>query len=336
MTTRRSALAALGGTLLLLLPRRSSAQPKAAQARAKVWRVGFLVSRARAADSDANDYAAFVSGMRELGYVEGQNLAIEWRYADGKAELLPQLASELVQLKVDLIATSSTPAILAVQKATSTIPIVMANVTDPVGSGFVKSLAKPGGNITGLSSLGPDVIPKHLELLLSISPRLSHVALLSGPANTGNTAVAKSLDAAARKAGVRVLPVEARTSKELELAFGTIAREKAAAVIVSAHPFFTENARQIAQLAARYRLPSIYPWRQYADAGGLMSYGQNLQEFFRRAAIYVDKIFKGARPGDLPVEQSTRLELVINRRTAAALGLSIPQDLLLRADTVIE
>lgn len=307
-----------------------------AQQQNKIWRVGFLAQRhVDFVDTDYY-YGPFRQGMRELGYVEGRNLAIEWRSAEGKAERLPALAAELVQLKVDVIVTAGTPAASAAQKATSTLPIVMATTVDPVGSGFVKSLSRPATNMTGLSNLTLDIGPKTLEIMLSMVPKLSQVAVLVNPANPAHAAILKSTQAAAQKLNVKVLPAEARTAQEIERAFSLMARERAGAVIVAIDAFFIQQGRQIADLAAKHRLPAMSGSREYVESGGLVSYGQNLADNYRRSATYVDKILKGARPGDLPVEQPTTFELFINRRTAKAIGLVIPQELLLRADKVIE
>jgi len=302
----------------------------------KVWRVGFLALRhVDFVDTDYY-YGPFRQGMRELGYVEGRNLAIEWRSAEGKAERLPDLAAQLVQGKVDIIVTAGTPATSAAQKATATIPIVIANANDPIGSGLVKSLSHPGANITGLSSLAVDISPKNLEIMLSLVPRLSQVAVLVNPANSGHAAILKGTQAAARKLNIKVLPAEARTAQEIERAFSVMARERAGAVIVAIDAFFIQQGRQIADLAAKHRLPSMSGSREYVEAGGLMSYGQNLADNYRRAATYVDKILKGAKPGDLPVEQPTTFELFVSRKAAKALGITIPQSILVRADRVIE
>jgi putative ABC transport system substrate-binding protein len=279
--------------------------------------------------------SAFKQGLQELGYVEGKNLTLQLRFADGKLERVPGLATELVSLKVDIIVSAGTVTTIALQKATSTIPIVMANTFDPVGTGLVKTLARPGGNITGLSSLGGDFGGKHLEMLLSVAPKLSRVAVLLNPGNQSNPLVLKSIQSAALKTSAKILPLEARTAPEIENAFSAMTQGKAGAVIVARDGFFIRQARQIAELALKNRLPSISE-AEYAEAGGLMSYGVNRGEQFRRAATYVDKIFKGAKPADLPVEQPTKFELVINRKTAKALGLTIPQSLLISADKVIE
>jgi putative ABC transport system substrate-binding protein len=330
MMNRRKLLAVLGLWL--------AAAPLAsfAQQQGKIWRVGFLALRhVDFVDTDFY-YGSFRQGMRELGYVEGRNLAIEWRSAEGKAERLPGLAAELVQLKVDVIVTAGTAATGVAQKATATIPIVIAIANDPVGSGFVKSLSHPGANITGLSNLTVDISPKTLEIMLSIVPRLSHVAVLVNPTNSAHAAILKSTQAAAQKLNIKVLPAEARTPQEIERAFSAMARERAGAVIIVIDAFFVQQGRQIADLAAKHRLPSMSGSREYVEAGGLMSYGQNLADNYRRAATYVDKILKGARPGDLPVEQPTTFELFISRKAAKALGITIPQSILVRADKVIE
>ena len=274
--------------------------------------------------------------MRELGYVEGKNLVIEWRFADGKFERLPDLAAELVRLNVEVIVSGSSQAISALQKATATIPIVMASSGDPIGSGFVKSLARPGGNITGLSNLTSEIGTKQLELLLSMVPKLSRVAVLVNPVNPSLATLLKNVQSAAQGAGVKVLPVEARTAEEIENAFPTMTQGNAGAVIVAVDSLFIQQYRKIAELAAKNRLPSVSQLREYVEAGGLVSYGPNLADQFRRAATYVDKILKGAKPGDLPVEQSAAFELLINGKTAKALGLTIPQSVLLRADRLIE
>ena len=305
-----------------------------AQQQGKVWRVGFLTLRPASENSQYTD--AFLKGMRELGYVEGKNLVVEWRFGDGKFERLPGLAAELVQLKVDVIVAVASPAIGAAQKATTTIPIVMATTGDPVGSGFVKSLARPGGNITGLSNMGGDIGPKLFDLLHSVVPKLSRVAVLVTPTSTTYCAILESIQAAAQKAGVKTLVAEASSPQDIENAFSMMVREKADAVIVGASTFFSQQRRQIGELATKYRIPSMFGNRVNVEAGGLMSYGQKIADNYVRAATYVDKILKGAKPGDLPVEQPVTLELVVNLKTGKALGLTIPQSILLRADEVIQ
>lgn len=325
---RRNALFALFA--LGAAPLVSRAQPQG-----RVWRVGFLTQRRRPDSIDSDFIGAFPQGMRELGYVEGKNLVIEWRF-DERSERLTELAAELVGLEVDVVVSGSSQAISALQRATTMIPIVMATSGDPIGSGFVKSLARPGGNITGLSNLSSDVGTKQLELLLGMMPKLSRLAVLKNPANPSLGTFLENVQSAAQRGGVKVLSVEARTGQEIESAFSVMTQAKAEAVIVAADALLVQHYRKIAELAAKHRLPSSSTIREYAEAGGLLSYGPNLAEQFRRAATYVDKIIKGAKPGDLPVEQITTFELLINARTAKALGLSIPQSLLLRADRVFE
>ena len=265
MNNRRKLIVALGAGAL--------AAPLAsfAQQQGKVWRVGFLSPTSASVNPQYTD--AFLQGMRELGYVEGKNLVVEWRFADGKFERLPGLAAELVQLKVDVIVAQASPAISAAQKATTTIPIVMATTGDPVGSGFVKSLARPGGNITGLSNMGVDIGAKLVDLLLSVVPKVSRVAVLVTPTSTTYRAILESVQAGAQKAGVKTLVAEASIPQEIENAFSMMAREKADAVIVGDSAFFTQQRRQIAELALKYRMPSMFGNRANVEAGGLMSYG---------------------------------------------------------------
>jgi putative ABC transport system substrate-binding protein len=306
-----------------------------AQPSGKVWRVGFLALR-RPVSLESDIFGAFPKGMREYGYVEGRNLVIEWRFADGKRELLPRLAAELVQAKVDAIMCGGTQAIGAAQKATRTIPIVMAGANDPVGSGYVANLARPGGNITGLSLLLDEVTPKQLEMLVTIAPRPSRVAILINPANQGTATITAKVRAAAQASRVELQVVEARALQDIEGAFAKMRQGRAEAVIVFSDALYTGRVRQLAELAVKSRLPLIGTFPQYADAGALMSYGPDLAGQFREAAAYLDRIFKGAAPGELPVAQPTQFELVINLKTAKALGISIPQPTLLRADRVIE
>jgi putative ABC transport system substrate-binding protein len=307
-----------------------------AQQQPKIWRVGFLAQPSRPPDLESSRYGAFPRAMRELGYIEGENLVIEWRFADGSAERLPGLAEDLVKRRVDIIVAAATPAISAAQKASATIPIVMGTVNDPVGSGFVESLARPGGNITGLSNLSTDISPKLLELLLGIAPKTSLVAILVNPTNASHRSILKSLQAATERIGAHSLPVEAASAEEIKEAFAIMNQRNAGAAVVAADPLFFQQRQQIADLAIEHRMASAFAFREHVEAGGLMSYGQNLAHNYWRAAAFVDKIFKGSKPGDLPVEQSTKLELFINRRTADALGLSIPAHLLVLAKEVIE
>ncbi len=323
--------------LLVVLSAGALAAPLACfaqQQRPKVARIGLL--EASSASSSANLREALIRGLRELGYVEGKNIIIEERWADGKYEHLPGLAAELVQMKVDVIVAGSTPTVQAAQRATTTIPVVMVRVGDPVGSGLVASLSRPGRNITGLSNINAEIASKYLELLRAAVPKLSRVTVLVNPANPIHSDVLKRVQATEKTNSVTISPVEASTASQIEAAFGAMTRERAGALIVLADPFFSSQARRIAGLAAQQRLPTMFWTGALVEYGGLMSYGQNNAEHYYRAATYVDKILKGAKPGDLPVEQATKIEFVINLKTAKAIGLTIPQQLLLQADEVIE
>jgi putative ABC transport system substrate-binding protein len=278
-----------------------------------------------------------VQGLRELGWVDGKNIVIEYRWAEGRADRLPDLAAELVRLKVDVIFAANTSVALAAKNATGTIPIVMATGGDPVGLGLVASLARPGGNVTGLSfSVGMETVGKGLELLKETVPKVRRVAVLSNPANPSHALAIKNVSDAARAVRMQLQLLEARGPNEFDNAFAAMARERAEALLVVLDPFFGIHRAQLRDLAAKNRLPAMYGSREYPEAGGLMSYGADFRHNFRRSATYVDKILKGAKPADLPIEQPTRFELVINMKTAKALGLTIPQSLLLRADQVIE
>ena len=308
-----------------------------AQQQGKVWRVGFLASFARPASLDSHYLSAFVRGMRDLGYVEGKNLMIEWRFGDSKPERLPGLAAELVRLKLDVLVGAGVDSPQELQKLTATIPIVLASSGDPVGAGLIKSLARPGGNITGLSTITGELIPKRLELLLAMVPKVSRVAvLIRDPATQTGSKNLAAVQAAGKQRGVTILPVQAQTPQEIDAAFASMRQQKAGVLIVLLNPFFQQQRSQIAELAAKHRLPSMTADKVYAEAGCLMSYGASLADSTYRAAAYVDKILKGAKPADLPVEQPTKFELVINGKTAKALGLSIPQSLLISADQVLE
>ena len=338
MNQRRTLLAALGaGAVTAPFAARAQAPPATA---GKIWRVGFLALPGRPADLDSHYYAAFKHGMRELGYVEGKNLIIEWRWAEGRPERLPDFAAELVRLKVDLIATAGNNAANAAKEQTTTIPIVMGSASDPIANGLVASLARPGGNMTGLSDMGNELAPKRLQLLLAMTStatrKASRVAVLVASGSTSNAKGLAGLQAAGETLGVKILPFTVGTPGEIEAAFSMMHQQKADALIVLLNPVFQQQRSLIAQLAAQHRLPSMTADRQYPETGSLMSYGPNLADNFRRAAIYADKIFKGRKPADLPVEQPTRFDLVINGKTARALGLKIPQDLLISADKVIE
>jgi len=278
----------------------------------------------------------FKRRLRDLGYVEGKDVVYEIRWAHGKLERLPALAQELVTLNPDVILSMTGTAALAARQATTKIPIVFARSDDPVGIGLVNSLARPGGNVTGLSSLAGDTSPKLLEFLLAAVPKLSRLAVLSQSSDPTTAPALKNLQTAAQSVNVNVIAIEASAPAEIDTAFARMTREHADAVSVSASHLFFVQRSQIADLALKHRMPSIFALREHSESGGLMSYGQNLADSYQRAATYVDKILKGAKPGDLPIEQATRLELVINLKTAKALGLTIPSSLRARADEVIE
>lgn len=325
--TRRAVLRAVLWGIASLPSLESPAQQKP-----KEPRIGFLAPGSAA----TRDYEGFRQGMRELGHVEGRNLLVQRRFADGKYERLAGLAAELARLDVDVIVAGTTLGVQAARQATTTIPIVMIAVPDPVGEGFATSLSRPGGNITGLSNIVTEVSAKHVELLRSAVPRLARLAVLINPLNPSDALILEQVQGAAYAHGVKVLVVEASTESQIEAAFVAMIQARTEALIIAADAYFDVQKAQIARLALKSRLPAMSSNREMTEAGGLMSYGQDLTEHYRRAATYVDKILKGAKPGDLPIEQPTVLELVINRRTASALGLAIPQELSLRADKLID
>ena len=305
-----------------------------AQQQPKVWRIGFLYHRSRAASLDVLD--AFLQGMRELGYFEGKNLLIEWRFADGKYDRLPGMAAELVIMKVDLIVAANAAGVKAVQQLTTTIPIVMVAVADAVAAGLIKNLSRPGGNTTGMSNLASEIGVKHLELLRAIVAKLSRVGSLANADNPEHRIWDTSIRTSAQRNRIEVVSLSARTAQEIESAFAAAIRARVEAVLVQPDGFFIQQREQLAVLAIRHRVPSIFSFRQHVAAGGLMSYGPILTEIYRHTATYVDKILKGAKPGELPVEQPTKFALVLNLNTFKALGLVVSQELLLRADEVIE
>jgi putative tryptophan/tyrosine transport system substrate-binding protein len=315
-------------TILLL-----TAVPARAQQTGKVTRIGFLIASSPAAMAPRMD--AFRQGLREIGYVEGKNIIIERRHAEGKSDRLPALAAELVSLKVDVIVTSGPTATRPAKGATSTIPIVMTFDDDPIGSGFVASLARPGGNITGLSTLSPEISGKQLEHLKEIVPRLGRVAVFGTSTREGTAQNLKGMELAAAAFGVKLQNVDVLDPKDIETGFRSASSGRADAILVLQSPVFNSYRAQIADLAVKSRLPAIYSGRQFAEDGGLMSYGVNISDLDRRAATYVDKILKGAKPADLPVEQPTKFELVINLKAAKQIGLTIPASVLARADKII-
>ena len=302
----------------------------------RIWRVGFFYYASRQSSIDTGRYNAFVQGMRDLGYVSGKNLVLEERYADGKVERLPALAAELVRLKPDVIVATGTPVYRALRLATATIPVVITVTVDPVVDGFAASMSRPGGNFTGLAISAADLGPKLLELLIAAVPKVSRVGVLMHQDNPAHPPQLVKIMLAAQTVGVQIVVAQAGTTEEITGQFTMLARERAHAAIMFPDPFFLEQLRHIAAQALKNKLPSIFALREYTEVGGLMSYGADVVDNFRRAPTYVDKIIKGARPGELPFEQPMRYYLEINRKTAKALGLTIPQELLLRADKVIE
>jgi putative ABC transport system substrate-binding protein len=313
-----------------------AAWPLAARAQqaGKVPRVGFMGNSTAALE--ANLLEPFRAGLRELGYQDGRNIVIEYRWADGKYEQFPALVAELLAVPVDVIVTAGTPAALAVKKATSSVPLVMIAVGDPIGTGIVPSLARPGGNITGLSSIAPDLEGKRLELLREVLPKLSHVALFLNPLNPFHEVSVRQAFAAAQALGIQLQSLEVRRSQELEGAFAAIVRRKPDALLILADRVFLHNRKRMMDFATEHRLPSVNAYRELVEAGGLMSYGPSYEDMHRRAAGYVDKILKGAKPGDLPVEQPTKFTLIVNLKAAHAIGVDVPPLLLARADEVIE
>ena len=326
MMERRTFLAGTGAVLL------AAPLPAGAQPAAKIARIGLL--RTGAPPDPALD--SFKEGLRELGYVEGENVVLDVRFAAGRLDRLPSLAAELVRRDVDIIVTGGEAAIQAAKAATRTIPIVMGASNDPVGAGLVESLARPGGNITGSTILAPELSRKRLGLLREMGLGIVRVAVLSDPTSPGTARDLEETQTAARALGVRLQVWTVRAPRDLDEAFARMRKERAEALVILADPVFTALRARIVKLAAAARLPSIYYWKEFVDAGGLMSYGPSLQVLYRRAATYVDKILKGAKPGDLPIEQPSKFELVINLETAKALGLTIPPSLLQPADQVIE
>ena len=330
MTKRRTVVVALGACALAV-PLAILAQPKD-----KIWRVGYLDYGSRQFAESSRRYATFIEGMRALGRVEGKDFVVEARYADGKSERLAPLAAELVRAQVDVILSTGTPPTHALQRATATIPIVNTIVSDPIAEGFANTLARPGKNITGLSSNNTEIVQKQVELLVKGLPRLRRVAVLSNSENQGHPQMRKLVEEAARRTGLRAIPVRAHSPEEIEGAFASMAREHVEAVVILGDTLFVQQGRQIASLARAQRMASIFTSPEYAEAGGLMSYGPDVLDHYRRAATFVDKILRGAKPGDLPIEAPTLYFLVINRSTAKAIGLALPRELLLRADRVIE
>ena len=324
--------AATVGLLILF----ASLGTAAAQRADRAARVGYLTAGSESDHGRQRRFQAFRQALRELGYMEGQSIAFELKWADGHYDRLSALGAELVRSKVDVIVAVGGAAAQAAQQATRTIPIVMVAVNDPMGSGLVSSLAHPGGNVTGTSLMAPDLVGKQFEVLKEMVPKISRVALLKNPGNPASASQSREAEAAARSLGMRLQILEARGPEDIDRAFAAMTRERVSALVVLTDAVFTNQRRQIAELATERRLPAVYGHMEHAEAGGLLAFSANLFDLERRAAIYVGKILKGAKPGDLPVEQPTKLELVVNLRAAKAIGLAIPPLLLQRADRVIE
>ncbi len=304
-----------------------------AQQPARILRIGILIPSSASFFSARVE--AFRQRLRERGYVEGKNITIDYRYAEGKLERLPDLAAELVRLKVDVIVTSSGPAVSAAKKAGPAMPIVFATAADPVGTGLVSSLARPGGNMTGLSLMAPDLGGKRLELLKEAFPKVARVAFLWGGGPRGNLTLTE-MEAAAKALGLKLQSLPVRSLDDFDSAFARAKREGAQALITTVSPLFNDQQRQVLDFAAKNRLPAMYPASEFVEAGGLMSYGPSYTDLWRRAADFVDKILKGTKPADLPVERPTKFELVINLKTAKQIGVTIPQSVLYKADKVIK
>jgi putative tryptophan/tyrosine transport system substrate-binding protein len=303
-----------------------------AQQTGKSHRIGFLSTRSGLSEQDE----VFRQGLRELGYVEGRNLIIEYRWAAGKEERIAELAADLVRLKVEIIVAAGGPSIEAAKRATSTIPIVMAAVADPVGLHLVDSIARPGGNVTGLTLMSTELAAKKLQLLREFLPKATRVAILSGGSVSAMSLYLEQMRAAAQQMGIQLFVQEVGEAGQLPAAFAAMQRDRVHALIVRISTLILDQRQRVADLAAQHRLPAMYETRSFVDAGGLVSYGPNVPEMYRRAAFYVDRILRGAKPADLPIEQPTKFELIINLQAAKAIGMTIPQALLVRADQVIQ
>jgi putative ABC transport system substrate-binding protein len=333
MNKRRDLLAVLGyGALIQSFPALAQSTPKHD---GRVKRIGFLAIRSRPVSWDDDFYGEFLKGLADVGRVEGKNVVFDWRFADGKPERLPALAKAMVEARPDVIVTSGTSSTRAAQRATETIPIVMAVAADPASTGFTTFLSRPGRNVTGIARAGIEVSPKYLELLIAAVPNLSYVAVLLNPDNEFYAPRLKSLYEAASAANVRVLRVEARTLGEIDSGFKVMESEEVRGVIVPLDPIYVQYRRELAAAALNRKLPSMFGVREHVEVGGLMSYGQNFAQLYRRAALYVDKILKGAKPSELPVEQPTKFELAINLKTAKQLDLDFPEALRATADRIV-
>jgi putative ABC transport system substrate-binding protein len=324
---RRKFVALLGGAM--------AAWPLAARAQQKAMPVIGVLSTGSPSTSSGL-MGAFRQGLSEAGYVEGQNLAIEYRWAEDHYDRLPELAADLVGRKVDLIMASSPPSALAAKSATSTIPIVFRSGADPVGDGLVASLARPGGNLTGVSFIADELTAKRLQILSELVPQAGVIALLVNPKNASAERVIRDVQEAARTKGLQLHVLKASSESEIDTAFASLVQLHAGALVVGADPFLSSRRERLVALASRHAVPAIYAWREFADSGGLISYGASLTAAFRLVGAYAGKVLKGAKPGDLPVEQPTKFELVVNLKTAKVLGIELPPNLLARADEVIE
>jgi putative ABC transport system substrate-binding protein len=307
-----------------------------AQQAGKVWRIGWLSGLSRPAILESSQFAGFTQGMRELGYVEGRDFIIEWRFAESRPDRYDELAVDLAQQKIDLYVAGAPQVVRPLQRAAPNAPIVVAISADPVGQGFAQSLAHPGGNITGIANSIDDTAPKQLEILLAAVPGLNRLGVLGNSAGPNVTLVKRNLDAAAQAAKIELVAADARNEDEIVRAFSFLERERVQAVMVISDVLFNLHRNRVGELAIKIRLPSMFSIREYVEAGGLMSYGESFREFFRRSASFVDKIIKGAKPGDLPFEQPNRFFFVVNLKAAKAIGLDMPTSLVLRADEVIE
>ena len=323
---RREFITLLGGAV--------AAWPVALRAQAKIPRIGFMGNSTAALE--ANVVGSFCDGLRELGYQEGRNIVIEYRWADGNYARFPALVAELIAAKVDVIVTAGTPAVLAVKKATTTVPVVMVAVGDPVGTGLVPSLARPGGNLTGLSSIAPDLEGKRLDLLREIVPTLSRVAVFFNSLNPFHVVSVRQANAAAQTMGIKLQWYNIRKSEDLDGAFAAIRKVRPDALLILADRVFLHNRQRMMDFTEEQRLPNVNPYKELVEAGGLMSYGPSYEDIHKRAAIYVDKIIKGAKPADLPIEQPSKFTFIVNLKAAKALGVTVPSSLVTLADEVIE
>jgi putative ABC transport system substrate-binding protein len=321
-------------TFIMLFGSAAATWPLASHAQPKIPRIGFMGNSTAALEANLVD--AFREGLRELGYEEGRNIAIEYRWADGNYDEFPALVAELIAAKVDAIVTAGTPAALAVKKATTTVPLIMVAVGDPVGTGLVPSLARPGGNLTGLSSIAPDLEGKRLQLLREVVPALSHVAMFINSLNPFHVSSMRQARAAAQAMGIKLQLHDIRKSEDLDDAFAAIRKERPDALLILADRIFLHNRERMMDFTKEQRLPNVNAYKELVEVGGLMSYGPSYEDMHKRAAIYIDKILKGAKPADLPIEQPSKFTFIVNLKSAKALGVTVPSQLLGLADQLIE